>query len=144
MEQRINIEKTFPEAYKAMLTLTAVLNKSTLTPIQKHLIKVRASQINKCAFCLNMHTKEALHIGETQQRLFLLNGWKETALFTEEEKALLALTEETTLIHYNGVSEETYNNAKQFFSNEAIADIIMSSVLINAWNRIGVSTQLPV
>jgi AhpD family alkylhydroperoxidase len=144
MEHRINIEKTFPEAYKAMLTLTTVLNKSTLTPIQKHLIKVRASQINKCAFCLNMHTKEALHIGETQQRLFLLNGWKETSLFTEAEKALLALTEETTLIHYNGVSEETYNNAKQFFSSEAIADIIMSSVLINAWNRIGVSTQLPV
>jgi AhpD family alkylhydroperoxidase len=144
MEQRINIEKTFPEAYKAMLTLTAVLNKSTLTPIQKHLIKVRASQINKCAFCLNMHTKEALHIGETQQRLFLLNGWKETAVFTDEEKALLALTEETTLIHYNGVSEATYNKAKQFFSNEAIADIIMSAVLINAWNRIGVSTQLPV
>jgi AhpD family alkylhydroperoxidase len=143
MEQRINIEKTLPEAYKVMLTLTAVLNKSTLTPIQKHLIKVRASQINKCAFCLNMHTKEALHIGETQQRLFLLNGWKDTAVFTEEEKALLALTEETTLIHYNGVSEETYDKAKQFFSNEAIADIIMSSVLINAWNRIGVSTQLP-
>lgn len=143
MEQRINMEKTFPEAYNAMLSFTAVLNKSTLTPIQKHLIKVRASQINKCAFCLNMHTKEALRIGETQQRLFLLNGWKDASLFTEEEKALLALTEETTLIHYNGVSKETYNNAKQFFSDEAIADIIMSAVLINAWNRIGVSTQWP-
>lgn len=144
MEQRINIEKTLPEAYKSMLNLTTVLSKSTLTPIQKHLIKVRASQINKCAFCLNMHTKEALRIGETQQRLFLISAWRDTNTFTEEEKALLALTEETTLIHSHGVSEETYGRAKQFFSDEAIADIIMSTVLINAWNRIGVSTLLSV
>jgi AhpD family alkylhydroperoxidase len=143
MEQRINIEKTRPEAYKAVLTLAGVLNKSTLTPIQKHLIKLRASQINCCSFCINMHTKEALHIGETQQRIFLLTAWKDTSLFTEQEKALLALTEETTLIHANGVSSETYGKAKQFFSDETIADIIMSTVMINAWNRIAVSTHMP-
>jgi AhpD family alkylhydroperoxidase len=143
MEQRINIEKTRPEAYKAVLTLAGVLNKSTLTPIQKHLIKLRASQINGCSFCINMHTKEALHIGETQQRIFLLTAWKDTNLFTEQEKALLALTEETTLIHANGVSSETYGKAKQFFSDETIADIIMSTVMINAWNRIAVSTHMP-
>jgi AhpD family alkylhydroperoxidase len=143
MEQRINIEKTRPEAYKAVLTLAGVLNKSTLTPIQKHLIKLRASQINGCSFCINMHTKEALHIGETQQRIFLLTAWKDTSLFTEQEKALLALTEETTLIHANGVSSETYGKAKQFFSDETIADIIMSTVMINAWNRIAVSTHMP-
>jgi AhpD family alkylhydroperoxidase len=143
MEQRINIEKTRHEAYKAVLTLAGVLNKSTLTPIQKHLIKLRASQINGCSFCINMHTKEALHIGETQQRIFLLTAWKDTSLFTEQEKALLALTEETTLIHANGVSSETYGKAKQFFSDETIADIIMSTVMINAWNRIAVSTHMP-
>lgn len=144
MEQRINIEKTLPEAYKAMLGLSKVLNHTALTPIQKHLIKIRASQINNCAFCINMHTKEALNIGETRQRLFLLSAWRETDIFTEEEKALLALTEETTLIHAQGVSSETYQNAKRFFSDEAIADIIMSTVLINGWNRIAVSTHLPI
>jgi AhpD family alkylhydroperoxidase len=143
MEQRIIMEKTRPEAYNAVLTLSAALNKSSLTPIQKHLIKLRASQINGCSFCLNMHTKEALHIGETQQRIFLLTAWKDTSLFTEDEKALLALTEETTLIHAQGVSSETYNKAKQFFSNETIADIIMSTVMINVWNRIAVSTHMP-
>ncbi len=136
------MEKTLPEAYKAMLNLAAVLNKTTLTPIQKHLIKVRASQINKCGYCLNMHTKEALRIGETQQRLFLISAWNDGNAFTEEEKALLALEEETTLIHADGVSDETYNRAKQFFSDEGIADIIMSTVLINGWNRIGVGTHM--
>jgi AhpD family alkylhydroperoxidase len=142
MEQRINIEKMRPESYEAVLTLSTTLNKSSLTPIQKHLIKLRASQINGCSFCLNMHTKEALRVGETQQRIFLLTAWKDTSLFTEEEKALLALTEETTLIHAHGVSTETYNKAKQFFSDETIADIIMSTVMINAWNRIAVSTHM--
>ncbi len=143
MEQRIIMEKTRPEAYKAVLALSAVLNKSNLTSIQKHLIKLRASQINGCSFCINMHTKEALHIGETQQRIFLLTAWKDTSLFTDEEKALLALTEETTLIHAHGVSSETYNKAKQFFSDEIIGDIIMATVMINAWNRIAVSTHMP-
>lgn len=140
--ERINIEKTRPESYKAVLQLSNVINNSILTPIQKHLIKIRASQINACAFCINMHTKEALRTGETQQRVFLLSAWRETKLFTEDEKALLALTEETTLIHEQGVSDETYNSAKRFFSDETIADIIMSTVMINAWNRIAVSTHM--
>ncbi len=142
MEQRVNIERTQPEAYKALYHLAIILNKSNLTPIQKHLIKVRASQINSCAFCINMHTKEALNIGETQQRLFLLSAWKETGLFTDEEKAILALTEEVKLIHQNGVSDNTYKTAEKFFSPETIGQIIMSAVLMNAWNRIAVSTHL--
>ena len=82
-----------------------------------------------------------MKIGETPQRLFLLSAWKETDIFTEEEKAVLALTEEVTLIHQSGVSEKTYSQALAFFSHEMIGEIIMSIVLINAWNRIAVSTH---
>ena len=144
MEQRINIEETLPGVWKAMYGLTGSLSQSSLTPIQKELIKNRASQLNSCAFCIDMHTKEALKIGETQQRIFLLHAWRETNLFTEEEKAILAITEEITLIHQHGVSDETYKQAEKFFSPAVIAQIIMSAVVINAWNRIAVSTRLPI
>jgi AhpD family alkylhydroperoxidase len=143
MEQRLNMQHAQPEAYKALINLSGILNKSTLAPILKHLIKVRTSQINSCAFCINMHTKEALAIGETQQRLFVLSAWRETSLFTEEEKAVLALAEEVTLIHKGGISDGTYTNAGRFFSPETIGEIIMSVVLMNAWNRIAVSTHMP-
>jgi AhpD family alkylhydroperoxidase len=144
MEQRVVIEQTHPHVYKALYGLVAALNNTTLTPIQKELVKVRASQINSCAFCLNMHTEEALKIGETQQRLFLLSAWRETNLFTDEEKALLALVEEVTLISQHGVSDETYKRAQQFFSEQTIADIILATVMINTWNRIAVSTHMQV
>lgn len=143
MEQRVNIEKTQPEAWKSIYGLSVILSKSALSPIHKHLIKVRVSEINSCAFCINMHTKEALKIGETQQRLFLLSAWKETNLFTDEEKAILALAEEVTLIHRNGVSDHTYKEAVKYFSPEIIGEIIMSVVLMNTWNRIAVSTHMP-
>lgn len=143
MEQRVDIERTQPEAWKSLYQLSLILNKSDLSPILKHLIMVRTSQINSCAFCINMHTREALKIGETQQRLFLLNAWRETTLFTDEEKALLTLVEELTLIHHKGVSDITYKGAEKYFSAQTIGEIIMSTVLINAWNRIAVSTHKP-
>ena len=143
MEQRVDIERTQPEAWKSLYQLALILNKSSLSPILKHLIMVRTSQINSCAFCINMHTKEALKIGETQQRLFLLSAWKETSIFTDEEKALLALVEEVTLIHQSGVSDNTYQAAEKYFSSQTIGEIIMSTVLMNAWNRIAVSTHKP-
>ena len=144
MEQRVNIEQTQPQTWKAMYGLSAVVNKASISAIQKHLIMVRTSQINSCAFCLNMHTEEALKIGETQQRLFLVSAWRETDLFTDEEKAILALTEEVTLIHQSGVSNGTYKQAEKFFSPQTIGEIIMSIIVMNAWNRIAVSTHLPV
>lgn len=144
MEQRLKIAEVFPESVKGMYALSASLNKPGLTPLQKELIKIRASQINQCAFCLNMHTRDALKIGEKQQRIFLLNAWRETDLFTAEEKALLALTEEVTLISKHGVTNATYNEAKKFFNDEVIAQIIMSIVVINSWNRIAVSTHTPI
>ena len=145
MEARLNIEQLMPEAYKALYSLSLISAKIKLSLIQKQLIKVRASQINGCAFCIDMHTKEALHAGETQQRIFLLNAWRETNLFTNEEKAILMITEEVTLISQHGLTEATYQNALQYFDNETIAHIIMSVVVINSWNRIAVSshTQIP-
>ena len=143
MEQRVNIEKTQPEVWKAMYAMSLAVSKSSLTNIQKELIKLRASQLNSCAFCINMHTKDALRLGETQQRIFLLSAWRETDLFSAEEKALIALTEEVTMIHNQGVSAATYNQALQYFSAEAIGEIITSAVMINAWNRIAVSTHMP-
>lgn len=146
MEPRLNIEQASPEAYTAMLTLTGIAAHVKLTPIQKELIKIRASQINGCAFCIDMHTKTALKIGETPQRLFLLNAWRETDLFTPAEKALLALVEEVTLIHRHGVSDAVYAEAVEHFGAERIPLIMMAIVTINAWNRISVMsrTQVPV
>ncbi|UAY51850.1 carboxymuconolactone decarboxylase family protein [Ferruginibacter albus] len=144
MEQRVNIEQTQPDAWKALYGLSGIVHRSSLTTIQKHLIMVRASQINSCAFCINMHRKDALKSGETQQRLFLLSAWRETDLFTEEEKAMLALTEEVTVISKKGVTDATYKQAEKFFSAETIGEIIMLVIVINAWNRIAVSTHKPI
>jgi AhpD family alkylhydroperoxidase len=141
MENRIDIQLLEPNAYKQMFGLEHYLQHSQLSKTHLELIKIRASQINGCAFCINMHTTDALKQGETTQRLFLLNAWKETSLFTNEEKVLLAMTEEITLIHQNGLTDATYQQAKTLFDDHYIAQIIMAVVTINAWNRIAISTN---
>ncbi len=145
MSTRLNIATVDSAAYKAMLGLEGYLQNISLNHIQKELIKIRASQINKCAFCLDMHTKDALKYGETPQRIFILDGWREAKdFFTEEEQVLLAMTEEITLISHEGLTEETYQKAKTIFDDQQIAQIIMAIVTINGWNRIAVSTHLPI
>ncbi|MGK6343765.1 carboxymuconolactone decarboxylase family protein [Chryseobacterium sp. DT-3] len=145
MSARLNIANVDSAAYKAMLGLEGYLQTISLNHIQKELIKIRASQINKCAFCLDMHTKDAIKYGETTQRIFILNGWREAKdFFTEEEQVLLAMTEEITLISEKGLTEETFQKAKKYFDEAKIAQIIMAIVTINAWNRIAVSTHLEV
>jgi AhpD family alkylhydroperoxidase len=110
----------------------------------KELIKIRVSQINGCAFCINLHTKDARKMGETEQRIYALNAWRETPFFNATERAVLALAEEITHISVSGVSDETYNNALQSLGEERLAQTIMSIVVINAWNRIAISTrQMP-
>lgn len=143
MENRINIQQVQPAAYQAMYGLEKYLSASKVNPIILELIKMRASQINGCAFCLNMHAADARKIGETEQRLYLLNAWRETTLFSGQEQAVLALTEEVTLIS-NHVSDETYNKAASFFDDETLAQIIMAIVTINAWNRIAITSKLMV
>lgn len=144
MSTRIKILNANSESYKAMMNLEMTLQNTLLTDIQKELIKIRASQINGCAFCLDMHTKDALKYGETAQRIFLLNAWKETDLFSDEEKVILAMTEEITLISQKGLTDETYEKATEFFNDEQIKSIIMAIVTINMWNRIAISTHLQV
>ncbi|KYP15433.1 carboxymuconolactone decarboxylase family protein [Flavihumibacter sp. CACIAM 22H1] len=144
MENRMNMQEIQPAAYKAMLGLEQFLATTKLSKTLKELIKIRASQINGCAFCIDMHTRDALAHGETTQRIFLLNAWKETSFFTEEEKTVLAITEEVTLINQQGLTNTTYEKALRFFTREIIAEIIMAIVTINSWNRIVVSTRLPV
>jgi AhpD family alkylhydroperoxidase len=143
METRIQIDQVEPNAYKAMFALEKYLQQSELTKTHKELIKIRASQINGCAFCIDMHTKDALKQGETAQRIFLLDAWRETELFTEEERALLEITEEVTLIHKNGLTSETYNKALKFFDENYFSQIIMAIATINAWNRMAISTHKP-
>ncbi|WP_210115984.1 carboxymuconolactone decarboxylase family protein [Hymenobacter wooponensis] len=140
---RLTMQATEPEAYKAMFGLEKYLSTSKLSAAHKHLIKVRASQLNKCAYCINMHTQEARKDGETEQRLYLLSAWRETSLFTPDEKALLALTEEVTFIGRAGVSDATYQQAAALFDEHYLAQAIMAMVVINAWNRIAISTELP-
>lgn len=144
METRINIQETEPAAYNEMLGLETYLQTAKVPKKQLYLLKIRASQINSCAFCIDKHTKEALNIGETAQRIFLLNAWQETDMFTPEEKIILAMTEEITLISKNGLSNKTYNAAAALFDKVYIAQLILAIVAINGWNRIAKSTQLEV
>lgn len=143
MKKRINLSKADSKAFEAMLGLEKYLAESGLDKKLLELIKTRASQINGCAYCLNMHTRDALKIGETTQRLFLLNAWRETNLFTAKEKAVLALTEAMTLIADNPVSNEIYNTAKEHLSDKEFAAVIMAIVAINGWNRIAITSQTP-
>ncbi len=142
MKKRIDIMATQPEAYKAMSAMENFVKTSRLSVTHRELIKIRASQINGCAFCINLHTMDARKAGETEQRIYLLSAWRETDLFTEEEKAILALTEEVTLIQ-NHVSDATYQKAAELFDEIYLSQIIMTIVTINAWNRLAITAQKP-
>jgi AhpD family alkylhydroperoxidase len=139
--QRISIKDIEPNAYKAMLGMEQYIRNSQLLPLLREMIKIRASQINGCAYCIDMHTQEALKIGENQRRIFALSAWKESPLFTEEERAVLQLTEEVTLISEDGVSDKTYYKVLKFYGENGLAQIIMQVIIINSWNRIAVSTR---
>lgn len=138
---RISIKDIEPEAYKAMRGLEQYISNSDIPPLLRELIKIRASQINGCAYCLDMHTQEALKIGETSRRIFAVSAWKESPLFSEKERMVLQLTEEVTLISTDGVSDETYDNVAKAFGENVLAQLIMQVIIINSWNRIAVSTR---
>lgn len=141
MSNRIQIPKVDPAAYKAMLALENYVESTGLSTRHKDLIKIRASQINGCAYCINMHTIDARKAGETEQRIYALNAWRDTSFFDEEERAILALTEQVTLISNRGVSDETYNKAASLFEPQYLAQVIMAIITINSWNRMAISTK---
>ena len=140
--ERIKIKDIEPNAYQAMMTLENYGKTCDLDPLLKELLKMRASQINGCAYCLDMHTEDALKMGENPRRIFALSVWHESHLFSEKERVLLQLTEEITKISDNGVSDETYKKVINTFGEQITAQIIMLIITINAWNRIAVSTRL--
>jgi len=143
MENRIDISKVDRKAYEAMLGLEKYLAESGLEKSLYELIKTRASQINGCAYCINMHTRDAMNLGETAQRLFLLDAWRETTLFTEKERAVLALTEAMTVITNGHVPDEIYSEAENQLSPQELSAVVMAVVAINGWNRIAITTRTP-
>ena|SRR5690606_496639 len=141
MKTRINIEKVEPAGFKAVLGLEKFIESTSLTRTHKELIKIRSSQINGCAYCINMHTRDARKAGETEQRIYALNAWRDTPFFSEEERVILALTEEVTLIS-NHVSDETYEQAAKVLDENYLAQVILAIATINVWNRIAIATNL--
>ncbi|NEO71200.1 carboxymuconolactone decarboxylase family protein [Moorena sp. SIO3H5] len=142
METRLKLKKVEPAAYLAMNSLENYVNKSGLDKTLMKLIKVRASQLNKCAFCIDMHTKEARINGETEQRIYALNAWRETPFFSPEERAVLELTEAVTMISENQVPNSVYEEVIRYFSETEIAKLLMAIVTINGWNRIAITTKM--
>lgn len=142
MTKRIKIDQVEPAGYKAILGLEKFIESTSLTKVHKDLIKIRASQINGCGFCIDMHTKEARKTGETEQRIYGLNAWRDAPFYTDDERAVLAITEEITLISENHVSDATYERANSLFGESYLAQIILCVITINAWNRIGITTKL--
>lgn len=136
-----NFFKTVPQAMKHLLSLEESLGQSDIKPITKELIKIRASQINGCAYCLNMHTVDALKLGETKQRIFLLNAWRETDLFNNEEKVTLELVERLTLPTQHHMDDKLYEALSQYYSDEDFAYLVLMIAQINTWNRINIATS---
>jgi len=140
---RLNIYKVSPELYDAMMKLSTSSAKG-VDPTLGELIKIRASQINHCAFCLDMHVADARKNGETEQRLALIAAWEEAGnLFTERERAALELTEAITELHHGHVSDQVYARAAAVFDEGELAQVIAMAVTINAWNRFNVATRMP-
>ncbi|WP_106795036.1 carboxymuconolactone decarboxylase family protein [Aquimarina sp. Aq78] len=139
---RINISEVNPNAYKPILALYNDIKKSSLTDLEFLLIEIRASQINGCAYCVQMHIQEAVNLGEKQYRIHALPFWRESPYFTEEEQIILEITEEVTHISVNGLNNELYQKAIHLFGEEKVADIIMAICCINVWNRIGRATLM--
>ena len=142
MTTRIDISQLQPAAYQPMLGLEGYLAETDLTPTIKELIKLKASMINKCAYCIQMHSEQARKNGESEQRIYALPAWQESPLFSAEERAVLALTEEVTHISVAGVSDATYERCVELFGGQKVAQLIMQIVTINAWNRIALATKL--
>ena len=143
MTKRFIMGKVLPGAYKALLGLDSFTRASSIPPLQREMIKIRSSQINGCAYCVDLHTKDARKLGETEQRIFLVSVWREAPnVFTEEEQVLLEMTEEITLIHEHGLSDRLYEKAIQLWGEERTAQVIMAIININSFNRIGVGLNL--
>jgi AhpD family alkylhydroperoxidase len=141
MESRFSYDKAAPGVYKAMMALERYLENCGLEESLLHLIRLRASQINGCAYCLDMHWKDLRAIGEDEQRLYSLDAWRECPYYTERERAALAWTEAVTLITVGHVPDTTYEEAQAHFSEKELADLTLAVTAINAWNRLSIASR---
>ena len=139
MKPRIDIAHVSPAAYRAMAGLEAYIHSTALEPKLIHLLKMRASQINGCAYCLDMHSKDARALGETEQRLYGLDAWRETPYYTDRERAALTWIESLTLIAQGHVPDSVFEEARKVFSEQELVDLTMVAVAINGWNRIAIA-----
>jgi AhpD family alkylhydroperoxidase len=139
MEPRINVAKIDPKAYQAMLALETYVRQSGLEAPLLELVRLRASQINGCAYCIDMHTKDARAAGETEQRLYGLDAWGESPFYTERERAALAWTEAITLVSQGRVPDKVFDETRKVFSEKELVNLTMAIVAINGWNRLAIS-----
>jgi AhpD family alkylhydroperoxidase len=139
---RLNYRQVSPHAMSAMIALDAAVGKTGLETSLLDLIKLRASQINGCSYCIDTHTKEARSRGETERRLYLLQAWRESPGYTDREKAALAWTEAVTLVAQTHVPDEVFQEAMKHFTEEELVNLNLAVVCINAWNRFGISFHL--
>jgi AhpD family alkylhydroperoxidase len=139
MEQRLDYTKEGHDALRAMYGLETYLHKGSIEPMLLHLIKFRVSQINGCAYCLDMHSKDLRAGGETEQRLYCLEAWRETPFYTDREQAALEWAEALTLITEGHVRDEVFESVKKHFSEKELIDLTMAIVTINSWNRISIA-----
>jgi len=141
MEERIHYTKVSPGAFHALLGLEKYLHECGLETPLLHLIKLRASQINGCAYCLDMHWKDLRAIRETEQRLYSLDAWQEAPFYTDRERAALAWTEAVTRVADTHVPDEVYEEVRRHFSEKELADLTVAVATINAWNRLAISAR---
>ena len=143
MEQRFNFYEAAPDAYKALSGVEAYLNQCGLEKKLLHLIKLRASQINGCAFCLDMHSKDLRASGEEEQRLYTLDAWRECPWFTDRERAALAWTESLTLVSEDHVPDAVYEEVRKQFNEKEISNLSAAIAMINVWNRLCIAARVP-
>jgi len=141
MTQRLNPFKAAPAAVKAMVAVEKTIAESSLEPSLLELVKMRTSQINGCAFCLHLHATDARKAGETEMRLYMLNGWRESSIYSDRERAALAWTEALTLVATRGAPDEDYDIVKQQFSEAEQAYLTIAIGAINLWNRLQIGVR---
>jgi len=138
MEERLKYAKVASRGYSAMAVLQDYVDGCGLEPLLLELVKMRASQINGCAYCIDMHSKDARAMGESEQRLYELNAWRETPFYTERERAALLWTEELTLISQRHAPDAVYEEVRQHFSEEELVNLTLAIVAINGWHRLAI------
>lgn len=139
MKPRMNPYQDAPDVMKAMATLEANVQASGLEASLTDLVKIRASQVNGCAYCIHMHTREARNRGEGEARIYLLNAWRESPLYSERERAALAWTESMTLVAQTHIPDEVYEEARKHFTAAELVKLTLLVVAINGWNRIAIA-----